>query len=65
MLNVNILDPRMELGVLNQSHSPLIVAIDYYRLDSLILEIELIEKITQSNRFFDNLRLVDILGFID
>ena len=60
-----MLDPRMKLRILDQGHGPLIVAIDYYRLDNLIPGIELIEKITQSNRFFNNLRLIDILDFID
>ena len=65
MLNINMLDSRMKLRVLNQGYNPLIIVIDYYRLDNLIFEIKLIEKITQSNRFFNNLRLIDILDFID
>ena len=36
----------MKLRVLNQGYNPLIIAIDYYRLNNLILEIKLIKKIT-------------------
>ena len=65
MLNINMLSSRIKLRVLNQDYSLLIIAIDYYRLNNLIFEIKLIKKITQLNRFFNNLRLINILDFID
>ena len=63
MLDIYILGPRMELRIFGQCHSPLVVAIDHHRLSGLVPGIELVEKITQSNRFFDGLRLTDVLGF--
>ena len=36
-----MLNPRIKLRVLNQGYNSLIIAIDYYRLDNLVLEINI------------------------
>ena len=64
MNDVNVLDMSMKLSVLDEGNCALIVVEDY---DDLRIRVsrsqKLIEKSFQSNNFFDNQRLIDILGF--
>ena len=64
MSDVNMLNASIKLSVLDESNCALIVVEDY---DNLRVRVprsqELIKKSFQSNNFFNNQRLIDILDF--
>ena len=64
MSDVNVLDASMKLSVLDEGNCALIVVEDYNDLRIRVSRPQkLIKKSFQSNNFFDNQRLIDILGF--
>ena len=64
MGDVNVLNANMKLSVLDEDNCALIVVEDY---DDLRVRVsrpqKLIKKSFQSNNFFNNQRLIDILDF--
>ena len=60
-----MLDTNMKLKFFNQRYNILIIAINYYYLKTLNVQIELIEEFAQLNRFFNNLNLINIFDFIN
>ena len=62
--DINVLDASIKLSVLDEGNCALIVAEDYNDLRVRVSRSQkLIKKSFQSNNFFANQRLIDILDF--
>ena len=66
MNDINVFDVSMKLNVLYKNDYALIIIKDHNDLKIRIIKSQkLIKEIFQPNNFFNNLRLIDILYFIN